>query len=145
MVTGILPFSFAQEATEGEKAEVSLSPDTISKNMPAFMFNLQKYVDKAERNIKKIDDKMRKEAILSSKGSYEHNARIYADMGDVAYKNGQLKDAIVQWHKASLLTKKPQLKESLKKAEDKAKKELKQERQARKKIPQKDKPKNPTN
>ena len=142
LTAGVISSSFAQEAAlEDKRPQVALSADNIAKNMPAFMFNLEKYVKKAERNIKQIDEKMRKEGILTPAGEDERNAMIYAEIGDLAYKNGRLEDAMNSWQQAEALTKMPELKRSLKKLENKANAELNRESKAAERALLKDKKK----
>jgi len=108
-----------------EKQTVTVSQETISKEMPNYAFNLKRLIKKAEKNIEKLDAEIKNQI-------REKRIRECLDKTQALYDQGVLEEAEKEMEKANKLSDDPQFrkylqrsnKRGLRKQINKEKKEL---------------------
>jgi tetratricopeptide (TPR) repeat protein len=111
--------SFAQQPTSNEeKVRYQTRPE-----IKGYTYNLKRLLEKIEENIKKVDEEIEKVEIRRRNEEREAKVREHFERGNTLYREGKLKEAKGEWLRALEITKDPEMKEYIRKAEKRAKEE----------------------
>ena len=114
------PAPAQENKAEPEKEKVEISPEVIEKTMPSYKLNLKQLIEEAERNIKKVDDELKKQEIFKRNQEKEAKCRGLFEKANALYAQGKLKEAKEEWIKALALTKDPEIQGYIREAEKRA-------------------------
>lgn len=93
------------------------------KQEKGYTYSLKQLIEQTEKNIEKVDEKLKEREIEEENRKRELEAREHFEKGNALYKEGKLKEAKSQWQKALEITKDPQMKSYVKMSERRARKE----------------------
>ena len=129
VTTLLLFFSFAAIV----QAEETDNTRYKAPEMKGYTYNLKQLLEKTEQNLKEVDKKLKEEEVEKQNEERDAVIRKHFEEGNQLYQEGKFKEAKQQWQKALEISKDPEMKGYIKKAESKAK----EEELARKKEEQK--------
>ena len=93
------------------------------KQDKGYTYNLKQLMEQTEKNIEKVDEKLKEQEIEKENQKRETEAREHFEKGNTLYEGGKLKEAKKEWQRALEITKDPQMKDYVRDSEKKARKE----------------------
>lgn len=123
VVLGSLAFMLSvaySEETSDTKSSIEIKPENIEKSVPSYNLSLKKLIEEAEKNIKKIDGDIKEREILKRNQEREDSAREHFEKGNRLYAEGKAEEAREEWQKSLDITKDPEMREYVRKSEERA-------------------------
>jgi colicin import membrane protein len=111
--------SFAQEPND----KWQVDPEVVAKAIPSHKLTLKQLIAQAEKNIRMVEGKIKKEEVFSGNQDREEVARQHVDRGYDLYKQGKTAEAKKEWQEALKITRDLQMKGYIKEVERRSKEE----------------------
>src|SRR3989338_6064435 len=105
--------SFAPADETPVQADTFQEPDSQS----SYIYDLRKLVDKSKENIKRVNEKIKEQAIYKRNQLREEKAREYYERAVMLFEEGKVDEARDLWEKSIKITEHPEMKDYIKGSE----------------------------
>ncbi len=103
--------------------EIEIKTQEVERKIPSYSYNLKELIKEAEKNLKKVDEEIRKRDVLKENREKEKIAIEHFEKGNRLYQEGNLDEAKKEWKNVMEISKDPDMKDYIFKAERRAKEE----------------------
>lgn len=116
-------YAFAQgvETVQTQKQpaveEIVIPAEEVEKALPRYSMNLKRLLEEAKRNITKVDEEILRRKLVERNRGREAEINEHFDRGNRLYEEGRLEEAKVEWQKTLEISKHPEMKEYIRRAE----------------------------
>jgi len=122
---------YAQDAVKPvQEQKINIGRNIIEQAMPSYMYSLKRLISEAKKNIRVVNDEIKKKRLFSRYKEREDISREYFEKGSALYKEGKLKEAKAEWNKVLEITRDPDMRDYIKESE----RRFEEERYARERV-----------
>ncbi len=103
--------------------EIEIKSEKVAEKLPSYPYNLKRLIREAERNLKKVNKQIKEKEALEKNREKEKVAREHFEKGNTFHKEGKLEEAKKEWQEIIEISKDPEIKDYIRKAEKIAREE----------------------
>ncbi len=107
-----------QKRDSSKKAQYRTTPE-----IKGYTYNIKRLLEQIEENLQRVDEEIKEAEIRKRNEEREAKVIEYFERGNAFYKEGKLKEAKKEWQRALKISKDPEMKDYIKKAEKRAREE----------------------
>ena len=101
------------QLSPSEKEKIEIDEEIVEKEMEPYAYSLRQLIKEAEKRLESIDREIENK-------DREDLAREHFEKGNVLYKEGRLKEAKKEWQEALGITRRPEMKDYIRRNEKKS-------------------------